>query len=361
MDAFFASVEQRDNPALRGRPLAVGSDSSRGVVAAASYEARAFGVYSALASRIAVQRCPQLVFVPPRFEVYKAVSAQIREVFARYTPVIEPLSLDEAYLDVSASAKTWEEAVGIARAIKSDIRAATQLTATAGVANGRFLAKLASGMNKPDGLTVIRPEEVVALLAALPVGKFHGIGPATATKMQSLGLHTGADLAAADRALLLRTFGKRGAYFQDIARGIDEKPVQPDRIRKSISAETTFATDYGSADQFAPHLEALAEKVWRTLERSGRRAQGVVVKVKYRDHSIQTRQQALGRPIADMADLLHHAELILRHKIELPLPVRLLGVGVFQLDGVGGGSGEGDTPFVKTPMPGSTAQGRLEF
>ena len=356
MDAFFASVEQRDRPELRGLPVAVGSDSPRGVVAAASYEARAFGVHSALASRIAAQRCPGLVFVRPRFEVYKAVSGQIQAVFARHTDLIEPLSLDEAYLDVSACAKTLDDGVAVARAIKAGIRGATGLTASAGVAEGRFLAKLASGMNKPDGLTVIRPAEVVPLLARLPVGKFHGIGPATAGKMGAMGLHTGADLAAADRLALVRRFGKRGAYFQDIARGIDEKPVRPDRVRKSISAETTFAVDYGSADELVPALEPLAGKVWATLERLGRRARGVVVKVKYRDHSIQTRQQALGRPLADLPELLREAETLLRHKVDLPLPVRLLGVGVFQLEGTASAEpGASDGPYA----PGET--GRLEF
>ncbi len=338
MDAFYASVEQRDDPDLKGLPLAVGSDSARGVVAAASYEARAFGVHSALASRIAVQRCPQLRFVRPRFAVYKAVSQQIRAVFERFTEVIEPLSLDEAYLDVSHVCKTLDDAVDIAREIKAGILAETRLTATAGVAHGRFLAKLASGMNKPDGLTVIRPEEAPAILAALPVGKFHGIGPATAGKMNARGLYTGADLAGADRLGLLRRFGKRGAYFQDIARGIDEKPVQPNRVRKSVSAETTFSRDYATAAELVPLLGPLAEKVWLALERLDRPARGVVVKVKYRNHEIQTRQQALDSPVRDVAHLLAEAETILKHKIDLPLPVRLLGVGVFNLGGGAGGT-----------------------
>ena len=331
MDAFYASVEQRDDPSLRGLPLAVGSDSARGVVAAASYEARAFGVHSALASRIAVQRCPRLKFVRPRFDVYKAVSAQVRKVFEEHTDIIEPLSLDEAYLDVTASAKTQHDAVAIARAIKRGVLRETALTCTAGVAGGKFVAKLASGMNKPDGLTVIRPEEVVPMLRALPVAKFHGVGPATARKMGELGIGTGADLADFDRVALLRRFGKRGAYFQDIARGVDERPVRPNRIRKSVSAETTFSRDYDTAEELTPLLRPLAEKVWASLERLGRQARGVVVKVKYRNHEIQTRQQALGTRVRDVAHLVAEAEAILRAKVDLPLPVRLLGVGVYDL------------------------------
>ena len=334
MDAFYASVEQRDDPALRGRPLAVGSASARGVVAAASYEARAFGVHSALASRIAVSRCPHLVFVKPRFEVYKAVSTQIRAVFERYTDVIEPLSLDEAYLDISASAKTLERATDIARAIKREIKAATQLNASAGVAQGKFLAKLASDMDKPDGLYVVHPDEVVPLLRALPVGKFHGIGPATAAKLEALGIRTGADMADADRLALLRRFGKRGGYFQDIARGIDERPVRANRIRKSVSKETTFASDKIDHDELAAELPALAEKVWANLERLGRRGRNVVVKVKYRDHAIRTRQEQLGRLVADAQELARVGERILRTRVELPLPVRLLGIGVSDLEDV---------------------------
>ena len=355
MDAFFASVEQRDRPELRGLPVAVGSDSPRGVVAAASYEARAFGVHSALASRIARQRCAELVFVRPRFEVYKAVSAQVREVFRRYTELIEPLSLDEAYLDVSASAKTWDEAVAVARAIKRDIREATALTATAGVGPGKFVAKLASGMNKPDGLTLVRPDEVVPLLRGLPVGKFHGIGPATARKLGELGVRTGAELADAPRERLVGRFGKRGAYFQDIARGIDERPVRPHRVRKSVSKETTFSVDRVTHDELAADLPPLAEQVWASLERLGRRGTGVVVKVKYRDHRIRTRQHALGRPVADAAELLAVAERILRHRVELALPVRLLGVGVNGLVAADGAGGDA----AGTYRPGET--GRLAF
>ena len=331
MDAFFASVEQRDDPTLRGRPVAVGGSSRRGVVAAASYEARAYGVHSALSSRIAAQRCPDLVFVRPRFAVYKAVSAQIRAVFAEHTALIEPLSLDEAYLDVSATAKTLDDAVAVARAIKAEILRRTHLTATAGVASGKFLAKLASGRDKPDGLTVIRPEEEAEVLRKLPVAEFHGIGPATAGKLTAMGIHTGAQLAAHDREALRARFGKRGPYFQDIARGIDERPVRPDRIRKSVSKETTFDADKDDHDALAAELPALAERVWANLERHGLRGSGVVVKVKYRDHTIRTRQTRLASPVSSAAALAEAAERLLRAKLPLEMPVRLLGVGVRDL------------------------------
>lgn len=332
MDAFFTSVEQRDNPALRGRPVVVGSNSARGVVAAASYEARVFGVHSALASRIAASRCPELIFVPHRFAVYKEVSQQIREVFGRYTDLIEPLSLDEAYLDISASAKTWEEAIKVAQQIKADILKETQLTSTAGVAAGKFLAKLASGLQKPDGLTVIKPEDARAFLKTLPIGKFHGVGPATSKKFTAIGIHTGGDLARANRLDILRQFGKRGGFFHDIANNIDLRPVRPNRIRKSISAETTFQTNYNTAEALVPLLEPLAAKVFTSLQRLNRTATGVVVKVKFSDHTIQTRQAKVLGLLQDEAQLLATAQMLLQQRIELRLPVRLLGVGVTGLD-----------------------------
>lgn len=332
MDAFFTSVEQRDNPALRGRPVVVGSNSARGVVAAASYEARVFGVHSALASRIAASRCPELIFVPHRFAVYKEVSQQIREVFGRYTDLIEPLSLDEAYLDISASAKTWEEAIKVAQQIKADILKETQLTSTAGVAAGKFLAKLASGLQKPDGLTVIKPEDARAFLKTLPIGKFHGVGPATSKKFTAIGIHTGGDLARANRLDILRQFGKRGGFFHDIANNIDLRPVRPNRIRKSISAETTFQTNYDTTEALLPLLKPLAGKVFTSLQRLNRTATGVVVKVKFSDHTIQTRQAKVLGLLQDEAQLLATAQMLLQQRIELRLPVRLLGVGVTGLD-----------------------------
>src|SRR5215211_5014715 len=243
MDAFYASVEQRDNPELRGKPVAVGGSRERGVVAAASYEARRFAIHSAMASITAKRKCPELVFVKPRFEVYKSVSLQIRAIFADYTPLIEPLSLDEAYLDVTENLKGIASATQIAHEIRSGIRAETGLTASAGVSYNKFLAKLASDQNKPDGLFAITPRIGPSFVEALPVGRFHGVGPATEARMHRLGIRTGADLRARSLAFLEQHFGKAGPYFHAIARGIDHRPVRPDRIRKSVGAEVTFFQD----------------------------------------------------------------------------------------------------------------------
>lgn len=243
MDAFYASVEQRDNPELRGKPVAVGGAAARGVVAAASYEARKYGVHSAMPSVTAKRKCPDLIFVKPRFEVYRAVSQQIREIFAEYTPVVEPLSLDEAYLDVTDNLKGMEIATEIAEEIRAKIKAATKLTASAGISYNKFLAKMASDQRKPDGLFVITPKNGPAFVEALPVKKFHGVGPATAERMKRLGIETGLDLRQQSLASLQEHFGKSGPYFYGIARGIDERRVQPDRVRKSVGAEDTFVED----------------------------------------------------------------------------------------------------------------------
>src|SRR5258705_6969780 len=243
MDAFYASVEQRDNPELRGKPVAVGGSRERGVVAAASYEARKFGVRSAMPSITAKRQCPDLIFVKPRFDAYKAVSLQIREIFAEHTHVVEPLSLDEAYLDVTENLKGIATATEIAMEIRAKIRAETSLTASAGVSYNKFLAKLASDHRKPDGLFVITPKMGPAFVETLPVRKFHGVGPATDAKMQRLGIKTGFDLRAQTLAFLQQHFGKAGPYYYWAARGVDERPVHADRIRKSVGAENTFAAD----------------------------------------------------------------------------------------------------------------------
>src|SRR4051794_39832718 len=249
MDAFFASVEQRDNPDLRGKAVAVGGERERGVVTAASYEARRFGVRSAMPSVTARRKCPDLIFVKPRFDVYKAVSSQIRAIFADYTPLIETLSLDEAYLDVTENLKGIASATQIAHEIRARIRAETGLTASAGVSYNKLLAKLASDQNKPDGLFVITPRMGPAFVEALPVGRFHGVGLATEARMHRLGIRTGADLKAQSVAVLEQHFGKAGPYFHDIARGVDRRPVCPDRIRKSVGAETTFVRDLVRSDK----------------------------------------------------------------------------------------------------------------
>ena len=246
MDAFYASVEQRDNPALRGRPVAVGGSRERGVVAAASYEARRFGVHSAMPSVTAKRSCPELVFVKPRFDVYKEVSLQIRAIFSEYTSLIEPLSLDEAYLDVTENLKGVEYATQIAREIRARIWDETSLTASAGISVNKFLSKMASDQNKPNGQFVITPDMAPSFVASLRIGKFHGIGQKTEEKMNRLGIFTGLDLRAKSVDFLRQNFGKSGIYYYWIARGIDERPVQPDRVRKSVGAENTFEHDLSS-------------------------------------------------------------------------------------------------------------------
>jgi DNA polymerase IV len=262
MDAFYASVEQRDNPDLRGKPVAVGGSRERGVVAAASYEARKFGVRSAMPSVTAKRKCPELIFVRPRFDVYRAISHQIRAIFAEYTPLIEPLSLDEAYLDVTENLKAMPSATKIAEQIRARIRAETGLTASAGVSYNKFLAKMASDERKPDGLFVITPKQGQAFVESLPVGKFHGIGPVTAAKMEGLGIHNGADLRNQTLEFLQQHFGKVGPYYFSLARGVDERPVCADRVRKSIGAETTFHADLFAAEEARNALEPLIDKVW---------------------------------------------------------------------------------------------------
>lgn len=332
MDAFFASVEQRDDPGLRGKPVAVGGASQRGVVAAASYEARAFGVRSAMPSVTARRRCPDLIFVKPRFEVYRAVSQQIRGIFARYTPLIEPLSLDEAYLDVTENLAGLATATETAERIRAEIRAETGLTASAGVSYNKFLAKLASDHRKPDGLFVITPRMGPGFVEDLPVGRFHGIGPATAAKMQRLGILTGADLRAQPLPFLHQHFGKAGAWYWGIARGLDERPVRPDRIRKSVGAENTFSTDLHRTEEAIAALQPLLAKVWRHCEANGTRGRTVTLKVKYADFAIATRSRTLGHFIADAAELERIAHELLAPLFPPPRGVRLLGVTLSALN-----------------------------
>ncbi len=332
MDAFYASVEQRDDPVLRGRPVAVGGSRERGVVAAASYEARAYGVRSAMPSVTARRLCPDLVFVRPRFDVYAAVSRQVRAIFAEHTALIEPLSLDEAYLDVT-DARRLPTATAVAQDIRARIRADTGLTASAGVSYNKFLAKLASDHRKPDGLFVITPAMGADFVADLPVGRFHGIGPATAAKMQALQIRTGADLRAVPLALLQRHFGKAGAFFHAIARGVDERPVRPDRVRKSIGAETTFAADLHDPGAMGEALRPLVDKVWRACAAGGIRGRTVTLKVKYADFTLVTRSRSLGRP-ADGPAAIERAGLDLLAALHpVPKGVRLLGVTLSALGG----------------------------
>ncbi len=340
MDAFYASVEQRDDPELRGRPVAVGGGSERGVVAAASYEARKFGVRSAMPSVTARRKCPDLVFVKPRFDAYRAISQQIRAIFARHTALIEPLSLDEAYLDVTENNRNIPLATDIAESIRADIRAETGLTASAGVSYNKFLAKLASDQNKPDGLFVITPRMGAAFVEALPVAKFHGVGPATAAKMQRLGIEHGRDLRDRSLEFLERHFGKSGPFFYWIARGIDERAVRPDRIRKSIGAEDTFFTDLHDYDTARDKLRPIAEKVWRHYERLSLHGRTVTLKVKFSDFRIITRSRSLPVPVADFEELDWLGNALLAPLFPVEKGIRLLGITISSL---GTGEAEAET------------------
>lgn len=333
MDAFFASVEQRDDPAIRGLPVAVGGSSGRGVVAAASYEARKFGVRSAMPSARAVQLCPDLIFRKPRFDVYKAVSQQIRGVFLHYTPHVEPLSLDEAYLDVTDDVRGIGSATRIAELIRKRIRDETSLTASAGVSYNKFLAKLASDQNKPDGLCVIRPGEGAQFVAGLPVRRFHGIGPRGAEKMAKLGIETGADLRERDLAFLRQHFGSSADYLYRAARGIDLRQVKADRPRKSVGGERTFERDISSGRELRETLERIIEIVWERIERSGSKGRTVTLKMKFNDFTPCTRARSLGHPIAGRDEFASLARELLDAQLPLPKPIRLMGLTLSALEG----------------------------
>ncbi|HEX4693095.1 DNA polymerase IV [Sphingomonas sp.] len=335
MDAFFASVEQRDDPGLRGRPVAVGSASGRGVVAAASYEARKFGVRSAMPSVVALRRCPDLVFVPHRFEVYREVSRQIRSIFHDYTPLVEPPSLDEAYLDVTANLKGLPSATATASEIRARILDMTRLTASAGISYNKFLAKLASDQNKPNGQFVIPPGTGEAFVAALPVGRFHGIGPKTAEKLNRMGIETGADLRAADPAMLLARFGKSGAWYHKIAHGEDDRAVTPDRPRKSSGSETTFEHDLTTPDEVLAAVRRMADHVWTWVERTRTSGKTVVVKARYADFRIVTRSRTLERAVASHADLIAVAERLVATLFPLRSGIRLVGVTLASMEELG--------------------------
>jgi len=332
MDAFYASVEQRDDPSLRGRPVAVGG-MHRGVVAAASYEARRYGVRSAMPSATAIRRCPDLVFVKPHFDVYHAVSKQIRAIFADYTPLVEPLSLDEAYLDVTEDLKGIGVATEIAKEIRARIRAETQLTASAGVSYNKFLAKLASDQNKPDGLCVIPPGRGEAFVAALPVRRFHGVGPKTAEKMARLGIETGADLHAQSLAFLAHHFGSAGDYYYRLARGICHRQVRPDRPWKSIGAEDTFFDDLREEAALAAELDRISQTVWRRIGEKGLSGRTVTLKVKYQDFRIVTRARSLDRPVAGREEFLEIGCALLRSVLPTEKGIRLLGLTLSNLSG----------------------------
>jgi DNA polymerase-4 len=326
MDAFYASVEQRDNPELRGRPIAVGGSARRGVVAAASYEARAFGVRSAMPSVTAQRQCPDIVFVTPRFEVYRAVSQQVREIFHRYTPLVEPLSLDEAYLDVTRDRMRVGSATDTAQRIRREIREELGLTASAGVSYNKFLAKVASDQHKPDGLCVVRPDEGAAFVAALPARRFFGVGPKTAQRMAALGIHNGADLRARSLAFLQQHFGKLAFYLYHASRGEDDREVRPNRERKSIGGERTYSEDLVHADALRAALADIVDLVWQRIE--GQRTQGrtVTLKVKFADFQQITRARSVRPAVSGREDFARIAMALLEEILPLERGVRLLGL-----------------------------------
>lgn len=332
MDAFYASVEQRDNPALRGQPVAVGFGSRRGVVAAASYEAREFGVRSAMPSVTALRRCPDLIFVPPRFEQYRMVSRQIHEIFSRYTHAIEPLSLDEAYLDVTENLPGIPTATEVAMRIRAEIREETGLTASAGISYNKFLAKMASGQNKPNGQFVITPQAGPAFMEGLPIGKFHGVGPATEARMKRLGIETGADLRTRTLTFLQEHFGKSGPYYYWLARGVDDRPVRSHRERKSLGAEDTFSEDIASLDDARDGLMPLIDKVWRHCEKHQLQSRTVTLKVKFTDFQIITRSRTQAMPVSSHSDLTMIVMALLAPLFPLAKDIRLLGVTLSSFD-----------------------------
>jgi len=334
MDAFYASVEQRDEPGYRGKPIVVGgSPAQRGAVAAASYEARQFGIHSAMPSRTAYQKCPHLIFVKPRFEVYRAISEQIREVFYRYTDWVEPLALDEAYLDVTENKPGIPSATLIAQEIKQIIYQETQLTASAGVSINKFLAKIASGMNKPNGLFLIPPEQAAAFIEGLPIEKFYGIGQVTAAKMHQLGIHNGSDLKQWSQADLVKRFGKVGHYYYHIARAQDDRPVQPNRIRKSIGAENSFELDLSDRAAMLSEIAEIAAILKRRLDSKQTRGRTLTLKVKYADYQQITRSKTLVHPINDLNTILTVSEELLALTEVDHKPVRLLGLALSNLTG----------------------------
>jgi DNA polymerase-4 len=333
MDAFFASVEQRDNPELRGKPVAVGGGGTRGVVAAASYEARKFGVRSAMPGATARRLCPDLIFTKGRFDAYREVSNQIRAIFREFTPHVEPLSLDEAYLDVTEDLLGIGSATRIAELIRQRIREQTQLTASAGVSYNKFLAKLASDQNKPDGLCVIRPGQGAAFVQSLPVRRFHGIGPRGAEKMSRLGIETGADLAAKDLAWLRAHFGTFADYLYRAARGIDLRPVRANRIRKSLGSERTFNEDISSGPALREALDNIIDIVWPQIAERELKGRTVTLKMKYIDFQLCTRAKSLPHPIADKTEFAKVARGLLDAQLPLPLPIRLMGLTLSSLEG----------------------------
>ena len=350
MDAFYASVEQRDHPEYRNKPIVVGGspEGRGGVVATASYEARKFGIRSAMPSKKALELCPEVIFIRPRFDAYQAASAKIREIFRRYTDLIEPLSLDEAFLDVTEDKLQIGSAIEIAKQIKQSIKDELQLTASAGVSINKFVAKIASDMNKPDGLTFIGPSRIEAFMEELPVEKFFGVGRVTAEKMKKMNLHTGADLKRLEEAELVKHFGKVGRFYYNIARGIDERPVQPHRETKSLAAEDTFSYDLTITEEMTRELDKIAQTVCNRLQKYRLKGRTITLKIKYGDFRQITRSRSFAFPVDDLATILTTAtELLLATEPENK-KIRLLGISISNFDEM-------------RPQPGRSMPGQLEL
>ena len=349
MDAFYASVEQRDTPKLKGKPVIVGGEpQSRGVVAACSYEARQFGIHSAMACATAYKRCPHAVFIRARFDVYKSVSRQIQEIFFDYTDLVEPLSLDEAFLDVTKNKKDIPSATQIAQQIRKQIHQKTNgLTASAGVSFNKFLAKVASDINKPNGITVITPDQAPRFIDQLAIRKFFGVGKVTEEHMLNLGIKTGADLKRFSYDNLVHYFGKAGSYYYHAAHGRDDRPVQPDRERKSYGKETTFETDIDDTNQMLDILEGIADRVLEGLRREDHRGLTLTLKVKYHDFQSVTRSVTFPEPISDIDRVMDNVKILLRNTEAGKKKVRLLGISVSNFLG----GQKATSQWVQMPLP----------
>jgi DNA polymerase IV len=332
MDAFFASVEQLDHPELRGKPVAVGGSGPRSVVAAASYEARKFGVRSAMPSVTAKKLCPDLIFVSHNFDRYSEVSSTVFNILREYSDLIEPLSIDEAFIDVTNDKRNIGSATVIARKIRSDIKQKTGLTASAGISVNKFLAKIASEINKPDGMFLIKPEEAEKFIENLSIEKFYGIGKVTALKMHNLGIHSGSDLKKWDRLSLVRNFGKAGVFFYDIARGIDERPVESSQERKSVGTELTYEKDLTTSFEIIAELYKLEKELIERLEHADTAGRTITLKIKFSDFRQLTRSKTVQNYIRDFKTL-HREVTVLRKSIKLENPrIRLLGVSISNLE-----------------------------
>lgn len=333
MDAFFASVEQRDDPELQGKPVAVGGSSKRGVVAAASYEAREYGVRSAMPSITAKRRCPDLIFVKHRFHVYREVSQQIRAIFRMHSELVEPLSLDEAFIDVTQDKLGIGNATRIAEMIRAEIKKQTNLTASAGVSYNKFLAKIASDQNKPDGICVIKPHQGADFVAQLPVRRFFGVGPKTAERMAKLNIHNGADLRAQSEDFLRQHFGKSAGYLFRASRGVDHREVRADRIRKSVGGERTYGDDLVTDSDLQDAFENIIDIVWNSIEKSGARGRTVTLKAKYADFRQVTRSHSVDHYVADKNEFAAIGRELLEQIMPVENGVRLLGLTLANLEG----------------------------